>query len=105
MGHCRFCKSSDTHADNCPLVTREAVAIKAGYAPMDSVSSLERKKIVLRSETLRESIKQYFRDINHWNDSVRRSDEEPIDPDPDGKLTKMLRSLDDGLRRERVKRA
>lgn len=73
--------------------------------PMDSVSSHERKKIVLRMETLRESIKEYFRDIEHWNTSVRRSDEEPIDPDPDGKLKTMLKSLDDGLRQERVKRA
>lgn len=72
---------------------------------MDSVSNLERKKIVLRAEALRESIKQHFCDIEHWNTSVRRSDEEPIDPDPDGKLKAMLESLDDGLRRERVKKA
>lgn len=79
--------------------------MKGGGTLMDSVSSLERKKIVLRAEALRKSIKQYFEDTDHWNTSVRRSDEEPIDPDPDGKLKAMLKSLDDGLRRERVKRA
>jgi len=71
--------------------------------PINNVNNNERGKIILRAEALRESIKQYFRDIEHWNTSVRRSDEELIDPDPDGKLKAMLKSLDDGLRRERVK--
>jgi hypothetical protein len=58
---------------------------------------------VKRMRQLRSRIKSYFSDVEHWNNSVRKPDEEEIPPDPDGQLTALLKALDDDLRREDVK--
>jgi hypothetical protein len=67
------------------------------------VNPYSRKALVKRMRKLQFNIKAYFSDVEHWNNSVRKPDEEEIPPDPDGQLTAMLKALDDGLRREDVK--
>lgn len=63
----------------------------------------DRTLIIARMKILRLDIKQYFDDVNHWNIFIRKEGEERIEPDPRGELTKLLKALDDGLRREVVK--
>ena len=55
----------------------------------------ERDRILKKARAVRDDIEQQFLDIAHWNTHVRKPDEEPIDPDPDG----VLRKLQDRLTR------
>lgn len=46
-----------------------------------------------RALRIRDEIAHIFVDADHWNRSVRRSGEDPIDPDPDGALMRYLSGL------------
>jgi hypothetical protein len=61
--------------------------------PEDQVTR-SRARIIDRALGLRGEIEQVFTDCAAWNDNVRQGDEEPIDPDPDGRLRRMADSLD-----------
>lgn len=52
-----------------------------------------RESLLKRRKDLAREIEQIFLDAEHWNTSVRKIDEAPIDPDPDGELKRMLASL------------
>lgn len=45
-------------------------------------------------------IEDIFNTADHWNRSVRKHDEEPIDPDPDGVLKRQLGMINRMLARE-----
>ena len=59
-----------------------------------------RSQIVAKAERMCAEIKQIFLDYDHWNNI---HPEEPIDPDPDGKLKRMLKALEHFLRTEKIK--
>ena len=60
----------------------------------------ERARLVSRARRSALEIEQLFADTEHWNRT--HPDEEPIDPDPDGKLGGMLNSLTSTLRSEDI---
>lgn len=62
---------------------------------------LLRAQIISKAARMCDEIKQIFLDAQHWNNI--HPDEEPINPDPDGKLGRMLKGLENFLRRERIK--
>lgn len=45
-----------------------------------------RAEIVEHCRAARQQIAQIFIDMEHWNEHVRRPEDERIDPDPDGDL-------------------
>lgn len=59
-----------------------------------------REQIVAEARRCRSEIEQIFADAEHWNERVRKPHEAPIDPDPDGKLAQIKRSLDTMLAEE-----
>lgn len=61
--------------------------------PEDEVKR-NRARLVERARVLRGEIEQTFTDCAYWNDNVRKADEAPIDPDPDGRLRRMADGLD-----------
>lgn len=61
----------------------------------------ERQALIERVRALREEIRAHFAGIEHWNKTQRMPGETPIDPDPDGTLTRMAESLDATLAKER----
>lgn len=62
--------------------------------------NLTRAQIVANARVLRAEIEQIFIDLSHWNDSVRKPGEEPVDPDPDGKLRRIADVIDRMLANE-----
>ncbi len=48
------------------------------------------EKMLARIDSQRAEIRQIFRDLDYWNRMVRRENEPPIDPDPDGGLAECL---------------
>jgi hypothetical protein len=60
----------------------------------------ERRELVERIRHNRAEIRQFFLDIDHWNRCVRKESEEPIDPDPDGLLTRIAAAYDKTLAAE-----
>lgn len=61
---------------------------------------LNRHGIVAKARALRDEIHQIFVDTESWNDNARQPDEDPIDPDPDGELSRILQGLNRGIARE-----
>jgi hypothetical protein len=55
---------------------------------------ITQKSLFLRGLHQRLEIDQYFRDAAHWNDSVRKPHEAPIDPDPVGEMAHLAEALD-----------
>jgi hypothetical protein len=49
-------------------------------------AAVRRAQLVERTLIIRDRIAQIFLDADHWNRSVRKSDEALIDCDPDGRL-------------------
>lgn len=64
-----------------------------------------RDRLLARGMRLRLEIEQTFIDTAHWNDQVRRPDEDPIDPDPDGQLRKLAETLDRQFAQESARKA
>lgn len=62
---------------------------------------LLRAQIIAKAARMCDEIGQIFLDAQHWNNI--HPDEEPINPDPDGMLTRMLKDLEHFLRTERIK--
>ena len=58
-----------------------------------------RKEIVNEAKRQREEIAQYFRDTDHWNNG-RGQTEGVIEADPDGKMGRIAKALDDMLNNE-----
>ena len=52
-----------------------------------------------RTIMLRQEIAQIFIDAAHWNECVRKPDEQPIDPDPDGELRRIAAGYDFAIKR------
>ena len=65
------------------------------------IAKQERLALVNRARALRLELDQHFADLAHWNDTIRRPDEAPLHPDPDGHLRLMARTLDRWLQQER----
>jgi len=71
-----------------------------GQAPLPLGDEPEKPKVKTKAEIKAEAerqfaeIEQTFLDVAHWNDAVRKPDEEPIDPDPDGTLAGLRRYLE-----------
>lgn len=55
-----------------------------------------KESLLKRRDQLICEIEQIFTDAEHWNLCVRASHEEPINPDPDGELRRMLSGLRKG---------
>lgn len=55
-----------------------------------------KETLLKRRDQLICEIEQIFTDAEHWNLCVRASHEEPINPDPDGELRRMLSGLRKG---------
>lgn len=66
------------------------------------IQSISRAGLLRRAERLRDEIALTFSTADHWNRSVRKPGEEPIDPDPDGALMRYLCALSHLLEREMV---
>lgn len=49
-------------------------------------AAIQRAVLVDKVREARQQIAQIFNDCEHWNTHVRKPDEQPIDPDPDGDL-------------------
>ena len=52
-----------------------------------------KESLLKRRDRLAHEIEQIFIDAEHWNECVRQGHEDPIDPDPDGALMRLLASL------------
>lgn len=65
-------------------------------------ASPSRADMLKRAMDLYTEIGLHFSSVRHWNDVVKTQDETPIDPDPDGRLTKIYESLARTLRVEGV---
>lgn len=61
--------------------------LRPGGSPEERIGFIERA-IRIRAE-----IQQIFLDADHWNRSVRKPDEELIDPDPKGEMKNALEEL------------
>lgn len=61
-----------------------------GYVPKHRT----RNEIVEGVRRLRDKSRQIIIDCESWNDNVRRTDEEPIDPDPDNRLARVISACD-----------
>lgn len=70
-----------------------------GVMPLDRITKT-REDIVIEAGRMREEIAQIVRDADHWNNHVRKPDENPIDPDLDGQMGRLAQSLDVMLARE-----
>jgi antitoxin component HigA of HigAB toxin-antitoxin module len=55
---------------------------------------LTRKQIVANARRQLEEIKELLADTEHWNTHVRQPHEEPIDPDPDGAVSRIRSGLE-----------
>jgi hypothetical protein len=53
-----------------------------------------RLQLVSRARLIRVSIDAHLVSVKCWNETIRRPDEAPIDPDPDGTLARMAAALD-----------
>lgn len=62
-----------------------------------------REEILTNAERICAEIDKIFADAEHWNNNVRKPDEEPINPDPDGRLAKMRAGYGQMLMREKTK--
>lgn len=66
-------------------------------SPVDAADRRERDRLVGNALRLRDEIRQIFIDVASWNDNVRAPGEDPIDPDPDGSLQRILDGIDASL--------
>lgn len=63
-------------------------------AARDQKDGERRASLIARVIELRSDVRQIFDDAAYWNERVRKPEEEPIDPDPDGVLALLLQKLD-----------
>lgn len=75
---------------------RQIVNAKVGpVEPARHLGAVEgRKRLIEKMLAARQDIAQMFIDAEHWNTQVRKPDEEPIDPDPDGLLREIAAHYD-----------
>ncbi len=59
--------------------------------------SEERAALMANARRMRAEIEQMFIDAAHWNRSVRKPDEDPVDPDPYGEMRALAAALDEHL--------
>ncbi len=59
-----------------------------------------RLEIINEAKRIRQECLQIIWDAEHWNTSVRKAHEEPIDPDPDGQLRRTIDGIDAMLAKE-----
>lgn len=57
----------------------------------------ERRRILMEGHRQRAEIDQMHRDVEHWNDSVRKPHEKAIPVDPDGQDARLAADLDEML--------
>jgi hypothetical protein len=57
-----------------------------------------RQQLIDEAKRLSAELGQIFLDVEHWNRI--HPEETPIDPDPEGELGRMKKSLDRGIERE-----
>jgi hypothetical protein len=50
---------------------------------------IRRARIIHRLRETRAEVEQIFIDTDHWNQCVRKPNEQPIDPDPDGEMRRL----------------
>jgi hypothetical protein len=65
---------------------------------MNGETEKSRQAIIKKARNIRKEIAQIFLDAEHWNNTHRN--EEPINPDPDGRLKRMGQGLDAMLQGE-----
>lgn len=78
-------------ADARAVIERMDTRLRAACGEKDAE---ERAKLVARVIDLRSECRQIFTDAEHWNEHVRKPEEEPVDPDPDGTLVLLIEKLD-----------
>lgn len=61
--------------------------LRSPHGPADAA---ERTRLIQRAIRKRDELKAYFATVEHWNTSVRKPNEEAIDPDPDGQMQRIL---------------
>lgn len=59
-----------------------------------------RTQVISEIRQLGEEARLIIFDAKHWNNCVRKPDEPPIDPDPDGMLSEVAREIDEFLERD-----
>lgn len=59
------------------------------------MTDLERNELIQRACELQKEIERIFADVEHWNAA---NPDQPINPDPDGELTRHHRALTRMLR-------
>lgn len=62
--------------------------------PVNAADAERRQQIIDLGRLIRAEIQQIFVDAAHWNEHVRQPHEEPVDPDPDGRLQRCLDYID-----------
>jgi hypothetical protein len=60
----------------------------------------ERHELITRMLDLRRESQQILTDAAHWNSSVRKPDEAPIDPDPDCDLANIILAVENAVAKE-----
>lgn len=53
-----------------------------------------RLEIINETKRIRRECQQILTDADHWNTNVRKGDEKPIDPDPNGELKRIIAACD-----------
>lgn len=56
-----------------------------------------RQEILDNFRSLRKDVEQMFIDCDHWNRYVRLPHEDVMDPDPGGRLRRLVRAIDEML--------
>lgn len=81
---------------NLPEEVRRRIRLEQQFLqPARSpAAAAQRARLVERISAARQEIAQIFLDHDHWNTSVRKADEAPIDPDPDGDLARLAAFYD-----------
>lgn len=57
----------------------------------------ERRKILDNMIRVRDGMQSIIDDCAHWNQHVRKPDEEPIDADPDGRMQRTIAAVNEAL--------
>lgn len=81
-----------------PEATRERAALVATdpqqAATVNPSPRAERNAILLRALLSRSEAKDLIATVEHWNEHVRKSHEERIDPDPSGDLAMVIQAVE-----------
>lgn len=78
-----------------PEVKRRINSAQEPLQPARHLGAVARRaELVEKVLSARQEIEQIFIDVAHWNDTVRKPNEAPVDPDPNGDLRDLANFYD-----------